>query len=123
MPSSASAADLDRARWYVGGLALLHIAVAVALMPVAFSSYAEALDPTIDEYSDLSQFTPVSYWSVLGAWGPVLPTILVAFIAVRRLSSPRRHFWIAPIVGISASVILFFATYPFLLARSLSATG
>ncbi|KQQ08276.1 hypothetical protein [Rathayibacter sp. Leaf296] len=108
-----AALDLDRARFGVGVLAVVHFAVAVALVPFALLEFALATYPTVDEWTDLSVLAPAVQWVLLGTWLPVLVTPVLAFAMVRRSSDPWRRFWIAPAVGIAATIALHVLPYLF----------
>ncbi|PPH85153.1 hypothetical protein [Rathayibacter sp. AY1D3] len=113
MTSPAFAINLDRARFRIGVLAVVHFALAVALVPFTLLHYGNLMHPAFDEAQDLRDFGPAVQWATLGAWVPALVTPVVAFITVRRLAHPRQRYWIVPVIGIAASVTLHFLPYLF----------
>ncbi|PPF26156.1 MULTISPECIES: hypothetical protein [unclassified Rathayibacter] len=113
MTSSTRALDLARARLRIGVLALVHLVVAVNLVPFGLLSYASENYPAVDEWSDLSTLGGAVQWAAFAPWVLVVITPVVSFIVVRRLSAPLRSFWITPAAGIAATVAIHFVSYLF----------
>lgn len=97
----------------MGWLTFAHVALAGLLVPFALLSFATAIYPGIDEWTDMSVLAPAVQLAVLGAWLPPLITPFLSFRFVRRSAENLERFWVIPVIGMVASVVLHLLPYLF----------
>lgn len=97
----------------VGWLTLAHAVLAVLLVPFALLTYASATYPGIDEWTDMNVLAPAVQLAALGAWLPALTTPFFSFRFVRLATDNIQRFWIIPVVGMAASILLHLTPYLF----------